>query len=69
MFLLRLLEADRPTLKLLRRDPFGGRPPRAVRATMYLYRFATRAEKRATGDRWIRTEVGTLVPPASLRTR
>ncbi|HEY8281393.1 MAG TPA: lipase maturation factor family protein [Leifsonia sp.] len=67
MFLLRLLQADRRTLKLLRHDPFAGEPPRAVRATMYLYRFATRAEKRATGDRWVRSEVGALVPPVSLR--
>jgi hypothetical protein len=67
VFLLRLLEADRPTLKLLRSDPFGGRAPRAVRATMYLYRFATREEKRRTGDRWVRSEVGALVPAVSLR--
>ncbi|MFP3464683.1 lipase maturation factor family protein [Leifsonia sp. SIMBA_070] len=67
VFLLRLLEADRPTLKLLRRDPFGGEPPRAVRARMFLYRFATRAEKRETGDIWVRSEVGDLVPPVSLR--
>jgi hypothetical protein len=67
VFLLRLLEADRPTLRLLRFDPFGGTPPRSVRARMFLYRFATHAEKRATGDRWVRTEVGTLVPPVGLR--
>ncbi|MFF2052506.1 lipase maturation factor family protein [Leifsonia sp. NPDC058194] len=67
VFLLRLLEADGPTLKLLRTDPFGGAAPRAVRATMHLYRFTTRGEKRATGDRWVRTEAGTLVPPVSLR--
>lgn len=67
VFLLRLLEADAPTLRLLRSDPFGGAPPRAVRATMHLYRFTSRAEKRAGGDRWVRTEVGTLVPPVSLR--
>ncbi|MGH1523409.1 lipase maturation factor family protein [Leifsonia sp. L25] len=67
VFLLRLLEADRPTLRLLRLDPFGGRAPRSVRARMFLYRFATHAEKRATGDRWVRTEVGTLVPPVALR--
>ncbi|MFK3671325.1 lipase maturation factor family protein [Leifsonia aquatica] len=67
VFLLRLLEADAPTLRLLRADPFGGEPPRAVRATMHLYRFTTHAEKRATGDRWVRTEVGLLVPPVSLR--
>jgi hypothetical protein len=67
VFLLRLLEADRPTLRLLRSDPFDGAAPRAVRARMFLYRFATRAEKRASGDRWVRTEVGTLIPPVALR--
>lgn len=66
-FLLRLLEADRPTLRLLRYDPFGGRPPRSVRARTFLYRFATHEEKRATGGRWVRSEVGTLVPPVGLR--
>jgi hypothetical protein len=66
-FLLRLLEADARTLRLLRIDPFGGEPPRAVRARMFLYRFATHAEKRETGDRWVRSEVGLLVPPAALR--
>ncbi|WP_205631533.1 lipase maturation factor family protein [Leifsonia xyli] len=67
VFLLRLLEADRPTLKLLRHDPFGGEAPRAVRARMFLYRFSTHAEKRETGDVWVRSEVGDLVPPLSLR--
>ena len=38
MFLLRLLEADRPTLRLLRRDPFDGRRPRYVRALVFRYR-------------------------------
>jgi hypothetical protein len=69
VFLLRLLEADRPTLALLRHDPFGGEPPRAVRARMFLYRFSTRAEKRQTGEIWVRSEVGDLVPPVSLRGR
>jgi hypothetical protein len=69
VLLLRLLEADRPTLKLLRHDPFGGEPPRAVRARMFLYRFSTRAEKRQTGDIWVRSEVGELVPAVSLRDR
>lgn len=69
VLLLRLLEADRPTLKLLRHDPFGGEPPRAVRARMFLYRFSTRAEKRETGDIWVRSEVGELVPAVSLRGR
>jgi hypothetical protein len=63
--LRRLLEADRATLKLLRHDPFNGEPPLLVRATLYHYRFSTWAERRRTGQWWIRTESGQLVPPLS----
>jgi lipase maturation factor len=66
-FLLRLLEADAPTLRLLRSDPFDGSPPRWVRARAYHYRFATRAEFRETGQRWVRTLQGEVMPPAGLR--
>ncbi|PZF54133.1 lipase maturation factor family protein [Curtobacterium sp. MCSS17_008] len=66
VFVVRLLEADRPTLRLLRRDPFDGQPPRWVRARVYRYRFATRAERRATGLYWVRQERFTLVPPTGL---
>ncbi|MFC0680992.1 lipase maturation factor family protein [Lysobacter korlensis] len=65
--LVRLLEADKPTLKLLRRDPFGGQPPSWVRAKIYLYRFSTREEKRTTGDVWVREELGLFRAPVSLR--
>ncbi len=68
-FLGRLLEADRPTLRLLAHDPFAGTPPRWVRARLYRYRFATRAEHRATGQRWVRADDGLLVDavdPAAL---
>ena len=47
---VRLLEADPPTLALLHRDPFDGARPRWVRAVSYRYRFSTRAEKRASAD-------------------
>ena len=66
-FLSRLLEADRQVLRLLRHDPFDGGPPRWVRARSYLYRFATRAEFRETGDRWVRTPLYESIPPLSLR--
>ncbi|HZW42630.1 MAG TPA: lipase maturation factor family protein [Agromyces sp.] len=66
MFLLRLLEADAPTLRLLRTDPFGGEAPRWVRARAYHYRFATHAEFRETGERWVRTLQGDVIPPAGL---
>jgi hypothetical protein len=67
MFLLRLLEADGPTLRLLRTDPFGGEAPRWVRARAYHYRFATHAEFRETGERWVRSLQGDVIPPAALR--
>lgn len=60
-FLQRLLEADRPTLRLLARDPFDGARPRWVRARLYHYRWATREERRATGQRWVRQDEGLLV--------
>ncbi|MDR2996585.1 MAG: lipase maturation factor family protein [Microbacterium sp.] len=63
VFLFRLLEADAPTLRLLARDPFGGRSPRWVRAVSYRYRFTTRAEHRETGDVWVRDRRRVLVHP------
>ena len=66
-FLAKLLESDRPTLRLLRKDPFEGHPPRFVRALLYLYRFTTPKEHRETGAWWHRELVGDYVPPVSLR--
>ncbi|HAM25512.1 MAG TPA: hypothetical protein DCP11_02105 [Microbacteriaceae bacterium] len=66
-FLVRLLEADRATLRMLRKDPFVGERPRWVRVRSYRYRFATRAEKRATGQRWIREEKREVMAPMALR--
>lgn len=66
-FLAKLLEADRPTLRLLRDDPFDGERPRWVRVRSYLYRFSTRAEFRETGQRWIRILLQESIPPSSLR--
>ncbi|MET0782726.1 MAG: lipase maturation factor family protein [Leifsonia flava] len=63
----KLLLADRPTLRLLRRAPFGSDAPRHVRARTYLYRFSTRAELRETGERWVRTPLSIVIGPVSLR--
>ena len=49
VFLMRLLNADRSLLRLLRVDPFGGIRPRWVRARLFEYRFSTAAERRETG--------------------
>ncbi|MGY1704551.1 lipase maturation factor family protein [Geodermatophilus sp. SYSU D00697] len=66
-FLLRLLEGDRATLRLLRRSPFPpGSSPAFVRVRLYRYRFTTREERRETGAWWSRTPAGVLVDPVSL---
>jgi len=62
----RLLQADRPTLRLLRRDPFGGRAPRFVRARYYRYQYTGWSELRRTGAWWRRTLLGDYLPPTSL---
>jgi len=66
-FLVRLLEADAATLKLLRHDPFEGQNPRWVRAVSYRYRFATRAEHREHGVVWVRDRRRVIVQPMRLR--
>ena len=66
-FMLRLLEADRPTLRLLGRDPFDGRRPQFVRARLFEYEFSSYADWRATGAWWIREPVGEVVRPLRLR--
>ncbi|WP_127129951.1 lipase maturation factor family protein [Georgenia sp. SYP-B2076] len=68
VFLMRLLEADRATLRLLATDPFAGRRPRYVRARVFRYRYSTWEELRRTHQWWSRTERGILVAPQSLGT-
>jgi hypothetical protein len=64
-FSRRLLEGSRPVLALLRHDPFDGRPPRYVRATLYQYHFTDWSTGRRTGAWWTRERVGPYAPVAS----
>jgi len=70
VLLLRLLQADAATLRLLRADPFAHDPagpaPRWVRARLFRYRFSTREERRGTGAWWVRRELAVLVEPVDL---
>ena len=66
-FVSKLLEADRPTLGLMRYDPFAGAAPRYVRARLWRYRFTTPDERRRTGAWWDRTLLGEYLPPVALR--
>jgi hypothetical protein len=66
-FLLRLLENDPPTLRLLRHNPFPESPPRYVRAQLYRYRFTTLTELRRDRTWWYRTLEGSYVRPIALK--
>jgi hypothetical protein len=54
----RLVEGSSEVLHLFRRDPFGGKPPSAVRTVLWQYWFTDRNEKRRTGAWWRRRQVG-----------
>jgi hypothetical protein len=62
----KLLENDKPVLRLLRDNPFPNRPPKFVRALLYEYHFTTPAERSRTGAVWKRNLVGLYFPAVSL---
>jgi len=64
---VKLLEADAPTLRLFRTDPFAGARPRFIRATLYLYRLTTPRERRESRAWWVRSRVDEYLRPVSLR--
>jgi hypothetical protein len=68
-FLRRLVAGDKATLRLLRRNPFPDQPPALVRARLYHYRFTTRAERRATGDYWVRELLADYAGPVGTALR
>jgi hypothetical protein len=63
-----LLSGSRPVAGLLGEgeDPPAARPPDAVRAILYEYRFSTPEERSATGDWWVRRRVGVYLPAVRL---
>jgi Lipase maturation factor len=63
-FVYELLRGEPRVRALLARDPFGGQPPRFVRAELYEYRF-TRWSERGSGY-WRRRRVGSYLRPLSL---
>jgi hypothetical protein len=65
-FMLRLLQNDATTLRLLRGNPFPGDPPHYVRAQLYRYRFTTPAELRRDHAWWHRTLEAPYLGPIAL---
>jgi hypothetical protein len=67
-WLLRLVEkllvADKSALGLLARDPFGGRPPKFIRAGYYRYQFAQPGDPPTAW--WHRTRIAEYLPPLNV---
>src|SRR5262249_52367877 len=61
-FCQRLLQASPSVRGLLAYDPFEGKPPRFVRAQLYLYHFADAETRRRDGVWWTRTRVREYSP-------
>lgn len=59
----KLLHNDPGALSLLAANPFSDRPPRYVRAVLYVYKFAPPGNP--DGAWWTRTRVGLWLPPLS----
>jgi hypothetical protein len=66
-FMQKLLEGSIPVLDLIDQNPFGGKPPKYIRAMVYDYRFTNFDERRQTGNWWKRELKGAYFPPVSLR--
>ncbi|MDE3165574.1 MAG: lipase maturation factor family protein, partial [Acidobacteriota bacterium] len=62
-FMVRLLQGDRAVLALLKTNPFGGTPPKYVRARLFEYHFTRFGEK----GWWRREEKGLYFPGVSLK--
>lgn len=67
-FMAKLLQNDKPTLSLIRSNPFPEKPPNHVRALFYEYHFTRSKERRETGAWWKRELKGVYLPPISLNT-
>ena len=66
-FVVRLLDGDPATLRLLRLNPFPDAPPRYVRARLYHYRFTTWHELLRDRAWWHRTLADEYLPPVARR--
>ena len=63
---VKLLQNDAPTLRLLRHNPFASQPPAHIRISLYRYRFTTASERRETGAVWVRRRLGTYLSAVRL---
>jgi lipase maturation factor len=64
--IVKLLQNDRPTLRLMGSNPFPDESPVHIRISLYRYRFTTPSERRETGAVWVRRRLGTYLSPVRL---
>jgi hypothetical protein len=64
--LVRLLENDPVTLRLLRHNPFPDSPPRYLRVQLYEYRYTTWGELLRDRSWWHRKLIGEYAGPVTL---
>jgi predicted DCC family thiol-disulfide oxidoreductase YuxK len=64
--LVRLLLGSEPVARLFAERPFGGNPPRYLRALRYRYEFSDPAHRAETGDWWSRTYLDDYRKPMML---
>lgn len=62
-----LLRDQAELTRMCRVNPFVGQPPKWVRVVQYDYRFSTRAEKKADGAWWVRSNRREVMPARRLR--
>lgn len=63
----RFLQGDKPTLKLIKKNPFKEKDPVYIRARLFRYEFTDFKEKRETGNWWKREFVSMYLNPVSLQ--
>ena len=63
--IVRLLQADQHTLKLLKSSPFQNQSPRYIRALFYHYQYTDSQERNKTGAWWKRELMGEYLPPVT----
>jgi hypothetical protein len=60
------LEGRPEVLALLAHNPFGNKPPKYVRALIFRYELATAAQRQASGQWWLRSDMRVFLPARSL---
>lgn len=66
-FVVRLLQASPDVLRLLEKDPFGGKRPKYIRALAYEYSFSNIHDRETAHVWWHRELKGSYFPPVTLQ--